>query len=147
MNIQYLRQSLKRRWLSYYQENREWIDQLGVWVDCGGQRRPSSSFILGTLASLEPQLTQLLPLVVSLSNNPDRIILALGLNFNPNEELKTLQAVEEESKPVKMLPSQSPPALEPLESSKSQKLPSLIDESCEGARYSGAARDREAGKK
>jgi hypothetical protein len=47
---------------------------LGVWVNCDGQRRPSSSFILATLSVLEPELTQMLPLIVDLSSNPDRII-------------------------------------------------------------------------
>lgn len=141
MNIQYLRQSLKSRWLVYYRENRDWIERLGVWVDCGGQRRPSSSFILATLAILEPRLAQLLPLIVDLSNHPDRIVMALGLNFNPDEELKALKADNEAKQSVKMLPGETP-ILESLETNKPRKLPSLIDESCQGARYTGAARER-----
>lgn len=121
MNTQELRQSLKDKWLSYYEENRQWLTKLGVWVNCDGQRRPSSGFILGTLSMLEPQLTQLLPLVVDLSSNPDRIVVALGLNFNPDEQLKAIllergkangklphsdeTAVELEDAPVKMLPA------------------------------------------
>lgn len=90
MNIQHLRHSLKIKWLLYYQKNRPWLVQLQVWGTYDGQRRPSSSFILAILANLEPELTQLLPLIVALSNNPDQIVAALGLNFNPDEELKSL---------------------------------------------------------
>lgn len=91
MNIQQLRQSLKVQWLNYYREHRDWLIRIGVWVTCEGKRRPSSSFILATLSVLEPKLTQLLPLIVDLSSNPDRIVIALGLNFNPDEELESLE--------------------------------------------------------
>lgn len=91
MNIQQLRQSLKVLWLNYYREHRDWLTRIGVWVTCEGKRRPSSSFILATLSVLEPKLTQLLPLIVDLSSNPDRIVIALGLNFNPDEELESLE--------------------------------------------------------
>lgn len=96
MNIQQLRQSLKVLWLNYYREHRDWLTRIGVWVTCEGKRRPSSSFILATLSVLDPKLTQLLPLIVDLSSNPDRIVIALGLNFNPDEELAAL----EQQKPV-----------------------------------------------
>jgi hypothetical protein len=32
----------------------------------------------------------MLPFIVALSNDPDQIVAALGLNFNPDEELKSL---------------------------------------------------------
>jgi hypothetical protein len=88
VNSKQLRRSLKIKWLIYYRDNREWIDKLGIWITCDGQRRPSSGFILGALSSLEPNLNNLLPLVVDLSSNPDRIISALGLNISPDEELR-----------------------------------------------------------
>ncbi len=90
MNIEHLRTTLKAQWLNYYRENRSWLIRLGIWVNCEGKRRPSSSFILATLSTLEPQLLEILPLVVDLSSNPDRIVLALGLNFNPDEELEAM---------------------------------------------------------
>jgi hypothetical protein len=110
VNIQQLRQSLKIQWLNYYRDNRDWLTRVGVWVTCEGERRPSSSFILATLSVLEPQLTQLLPLIVDLSSNPDRIVIALGLNFNPDEELKALETSAPSTLmngQVKMLPSGS----------------------------------------
>lgn len=83
-----LRQSLKVKWLSYYRDNRDWLTRLGVWVNDSGERRPSSSFILATLSILEPRLTQLMPIVVELNSNADRVVKALGLNFAPDDELK-----------------------------------------------------------
>ncbi|NJO43406.1 MAG: DUF5331 domain-containing protein [Cyanobacteria bacterium CRU_2_1] len=104
MNIEHLRQSLKAQWLSYYRKNRSWLTRLGVWVNCEGQRRPSSSFILATLSTLEPQLTELFPLVVDLSSNPDRIVIALGLNFNPDDELEAFDKADQPPEAqVKML--------------------------------------------
>ncbi|MDR7992899.1 DUF5331 domain-containing protein [Thermosynechococcus sp. TG252] len=87
MNPEQLRQSARSKWLAYYQENRHWIVRLAIWSTYRGQRRPSSSFILGVLTALEPRLLDALPVIVELSNDPDRIISALGLNFNPDEEL------------------------------------------------------------
>lgn len=125
MNIQQLRQSLKIQWLNYYRDNRDWLTRVGVWVTCEGERRPSSSFILATLSVLEPQLTQLLPLIVDLSSNPDRIVIALGLNFNPDEEWKTLETSAPSTTmngQVKMLPSGSRRSIAPKDV-RSQKPP------------------------
>lgn len=87
MNIQELRQSLKMKWLNYYQQNRPWLVKLRVWSSYEGLRRPSSGFILATLSVLEPDFDQVLAFVMELNNNPDEIIAALGLNFNPDKEL------------------------------------------------------------
>lgn len=88
MNTEQLRHSLKLKWLQYYQEHREWLVKLGVWVSYEGQRRPSSSFIIATLSVLEPRLPQLMPIVVELNSNPDRVVQALGLNISPDDALK-----------------------------------------------------------
>ncbi len=109
MNIEYLRKTLKAQWLNYYRENRSWLTRLGIWVNCDGKRRPSSSFILGTLTTLEPQLLHILPLVVDLSSNPDRIILALGLNFNPDEEIEAIGELDRSS--ARSLPASKVTAL------------------------------------
>ena len=88
MNIQHLRHSLKVKWLLYYRQNRPWLVKLRIWGTYDGQRRPSSSFILAAVSTLEPQLTQMFPFIIDLSSDPDQIIAALGLNFNPDTELK-----------------------------------------------------------
>ncbi len=90
VDIQQLRQSLKVKWLLYYRRNRPWMTKLRIWGTYDGQRRPSSSFILATLTNLEPQLIQMFPFIVALSNHPDQIVAALGLNFNPEAEIKSL---------------------------------------------------------
>ncbi|MDG2991294.1 DUF5331 domain-containing protein [Candidatus Synechococcus calcipolaris G9] len=87
MNPEQLRHTVKTKWLDYYQENRHWIVRLALWSTYRGQRRPTSSFILGVLSVLEPRLVDALPVIVELSNDPDRVISALGLNFNPDDEL------------------------------------------------------------
>ncbi|PZU97178.1 MAG: hypothetical protein DCF32_20865 [Leptolyngbya sp.] len=138
MNSKQLRRSLKIKWLTYYRDNREWIDKLGIWVTSNGQRRPSSGFILGALATLEPDLTNLLPLVVDLSSNPDRIISALGLDISPVKELAALEQAH------KMLPSsaQSEVSLASSEAINAETItidappplsPAYDDEACSGA--------------
>ncbi|OCQ98176.1 hypothetical protein BCD64_12735 [Nostoc sp. MBR 210] len=88
MNIQQLRQSLKMKWLGYYKQNRPWLVKMRVWGNYNGLRRPSSGFILATLSVLEPEFEQMLSFMMDLNNNPDAIVTALGLNFNPDEELR-----------------------------------------------------------
>ncbi|MBW4604993.1 MAG: DUF5331 domain-containing protein [Calothrix sp. FI2-JRJ7] len=90
MNIQELRQSLKQKWLYYYQENCHWLEKMQIWAVFDGERRPLSSFVLATVSILEPNLVDILPLLVDLNTNPDDMIAALGLNFNPENELKKL---------------------------------------------------------
>ncbi len=131
VNTEQLRQSVKSLWLTYYRDNRSWLTRLGVWVDCGGQRRPSSGFILGVLSTLEPQLTHLLPLIVDLSNNPDRIVMALGLNFNPDEELKLLGDADDDPNSPRYLPAANELNL-PL-ADRPSRLYAKVDESCWGA--------------
>ena len=135
MDIQQLRRSLKHKWLDYYQINRHWLSRLGVWVNCNGQNRPSSGFILATLAVIEPQLTELLPLVVDLNGNPDRIIMALGLNFNPDEALAALTQDANFSEEVKFLPASQQLAMPQSTSRRHARA----DEACEGR---GSSHDR-----
>lgn len=90
MNIQQLRQSLKLKWLSYYEENRSWLVKMRVWGTYDNLRRPLSGFILATLSVLEPEFDEILAFILDLNNNPDEIVAALGLNFNPDEELSSI---------------------------------------------------------
>ncbi|MBD1852670.1 DUF5331 domain-containing protein [Leptolyngbya sp. FACHB-711] len=134
MNTEHLRKSLKTLWLSYYRTHRDWLVKLGVWVNCEGQRRPSSSFILATLATLEPDLLELLPLIVDLSSNPDRIVIALGLNFNPDEALEELEAAYIPAQPIRLLPSQTDVVnFSPIpQNAIDRPAPAQPDDACEG---------------
>jgi Family of unknown function (DUF5331) len=87
MNTQELRQSLKQKWLLYYQQNCHWLEKMQIWAVFDGERRPLSSFVLATVSVLEPNLVDILPLLVDLNANPDDMIAALGLNFDPRQEL------------------------------------------------------------
>lgn len=91
MDIQQLRQSLKLKWLSYYEQNRTWLVKMRIWDTYDGLRRPLSGFILATLSALEPEFDEILGFILELNNNPDRIIAALGLNFDPDEELHLIK--------------------------------------------------------
>lgn len=147
MEIDRLRQSLKLKWLDYYQENRPWLSQLRIWVSCEGECRPSASFILATVSILEPRLQQLFPFIVELNNHPDRVVAALGLNFNPDRELQLLQASNPaiEDVPFKFLPEGTSTPEVPASSAPPKPLPLLDDrrastddeEDCWGARGAG----------
>ncbi|MGM3309028.1 DUF5331 domain-containing protein [Anabaena sp. WFMT] len=98
MDIQQLRQSLKMKWLNYCQENRPWLVEMRIWHSYDGVRRPSSGYILATLSVLEPQLKEILPFILDLNNDPDQIVAALGLHFNPDEELGLLKSEDSVAK-------------------------------------------------
>ncbi|MDF5712958.1 MAG: DUF5331 domain-containing protein [Rhizonema sp. NSF051] len=92
MNIQQLRQSLKLKWVNHYYKNRSWLVKVQVWGTYDGQRRPISGFILATMSVLEPQLDEIFPFILDLNNDPDQIVAALGLNFNPEEQLHLIES-------------------------------------------------------
>lgn len=146
MNIQHLRHSLKIKWLLYYRQNRPWLVKIQIWGTFDGQRRPSSSFILAVLSTLEPELTEILPFIIDLSNHPDQIVAALGLNFNPDVELKLMT----QAKPVVVETNSEQDGLSAmtLEAGVSEdispttqvsNLLSWVDETCNGV---GWQRDR-----
>jgi hypothetical protein len=139
MNIPQFRESLKVKWLAYYRENHAWLARLGVWVSCEGQRRPSSGFILATLSILEPQLTNLLPLIVDLSSNPDRIVMALGLNFNPDEALEEIGDLPAEE-PLRMLPG-SDRDTDLTDAKLNSRITAMEDETCQGVYPNTLARE------
>ncbi|OYD97435.1 hypothetical protein CDG76_00625 [Nostoc sp. 'Peltigera membranacea cyanobiont' 210A] len=106
MNIQQLRQSLKQKWLIYYKQNTSWLVKMRIWATYDGLRRPLSGFILATLSVLEPQFDEILAFMMDLNNDPDKIVAALGLNFNPDEELRLIKS--EHSMAISQVESESP---------------------------------------
>ncbi|MEH2196141.1 MAG: DUF5331 domain-containing protein [Nostoc sp.] len=106
MNIQQLRQSLKQKWLIYYQQNITWLVKMRIWGTYDGLRRPLSGFILATLSVLEPQFDEILAFMLDLNNDPDKIVTALGLNFNPDQELRLTKS--EDSIAINQVESESP---------------------------------------
>ena len=79
-----LKNSLKQKWLQYFQSNRFWISlHSGVATPDGG-KRPPSYLILGVINALEPQLAELMLPFSKLNPNVDTLIDVLGLNFDPD---------------------------------------------------------------
>jgi hypothetical protein len=133
VNTQQLRKTLKHQWLEYYRENRPWITRLRVWSNVDGVRRPSSGFILASLAALEPNLNQLLPLIVDLSADPDRIIKALGLDFNPDQLVNEL-AQTGEPKPRLLPESKQATIADKARQRPPKQTQAIADENCEGVK-------------
>lgn len=83
-------ESLKQKWLQFFQVNREWISlQMqveSVYTPDGG-KRPSSYLILGVANALEPKLAQLMLPFSKLNPDADTLVEVLGLHFDPNVAL------------------------------------------------------------
>ena len=118
INIQQLRQSLKMKWLTYYKTNRRWLVRMQVWGSFNGRRRPYSGFILATITALEPKLHHILPFILDLNNNPDDIVAALGLNFNPEEQLHLVHLQDNSTNPTNVKPIENQTIPKPSDKSK-----------------------------
>ena len=99
---------LKDKWLDYYQANRSWLkhcmDEDNGWSDSVDYeeeelenfevdedyepRRPECYFILGVASVLEPSVRGLLAFAGSLTTDSEDLVKALGLDFDPELELK-----------------------------------------------------------
>ncbi|MCS7225904.1 MAG: DUF5331 domain-containing protein [Gloeomargarita sp. SKYB31] len=82
---------LRHAWLEYVRNQRPWLEmylkQQGFKTPDNG-RRPDAGLILGVMTMTAPQLLEVLPIFFKLSQgNPDAIIEALDLNFDPFKEL------------------------------------------------------------
>ncbi|QYX31624.1 DUF5331 domain-containing protein [Sphaerospermopsis torques-reginae] len=82
-----LTDSIKQKWLQFFQVNRDWIIlQMAVesvYTPDGG-KRPSSYLILGVVNALEPRLAQLMFPFAKLNPDADTLIDLLGLHFDPD---------------------------------------------------------------
>ena len=94
---------LKDKWLNYYEANRSWLQAFmnrnSSWlvnVKYEGEledpnykpRRPNAHFLLGVLTAIEPQISGLLVFSADLQTDSNLIIKSLGLDFDPEIELK-----------------------------------------------------------
>ena len=94
---------LKDKWLNYYQTNRYWLKLLlvpnqGNWYESANYNeeeleddkyqpcRPNPIFILGVVSVLEPEIQSLCNFAPP--NKPNEIVKHLGLDFDPELELK-----------------------------------------------------------
>ena len=114
-NFEEIKARLKKKWLQYYKHNKTWIEkycQENCYVSVQGSAdgetwttvarslkdnaykevHPPSELILGAITALEPLLAQYwLTAFVDLYANKEKIIVALGLNFDPELELKKME--------------------------------------------------------
>ena len=114
-NFEEIKVRLKKKWLQYYKHNRTWINkycQENCYVSVKGslegetwstaersweepsyaEVHPPSELIIGAITALEPLLAQYwLTAFVDLYANKEKIIVALGLNFDPELELKKME--------------------------------------------------------
>ncbi|MCC5598500.1 DUF5331 domain-containing protein [Nostoc favosum] len=79
--------SLKQKWLQFFQNNRDWItlhmQVESVYTPDGG-KRPPSYLILGVVNALEPKLAQLMLPFAKLNPDADTLIEVLDLHFDPD---------------------------------------------------------------
>ncbi|WP_026736439.1 DUF5331 domain-containing protein [Fischerella sp. PCC 9605] len=79
--------SLKQKWLQFFQNNRDWI-KLHMQVESvytpDGGKRPPSYLILGVANALEPKLAQLMLPFSKLNPDADTLVEVLDLNFDPD---------------------------------------------------------------
>ncbi|WP_341526191.1 DUF5331 domain-containing protein [Nostoc sp. UHCC 0302] len=79
--------SLKQKWLQFFQVNRDWInlhmEVESVYTPDGG-KRPPSYLILGVVNALEPKLAQLMLPFAKLNPDADTLIEVLDLHFDPD---------------------------------------------------------------
>lgn len=82
--------SLKQKWLQFFQVNRDWItlhmQVESVYTPDGG-KRPPSYLILGVVNALEPKLAQLMLPFAKLNPDADTLIEVLDLHFDPDMAL------------------------------------------------------------
>lgn len=81
-----LKAELKDKWLDYYQSNQFWLKE----ADGNGYRFEDPRVMLGIITALEPksELKELLQYFLLVTKSCDSIIKALGLDFDPELELK-----------------------------------------------------------
>ncbi|NCO75693.1 MAG: DUF5331 domain-containing protein [Cyanobacteria bacterium] len=114
-NFEEIKARLKKKWLHYYKHNRQWINkycQENYFVSVQGsfegetwetgerslddkrfsEVHPPSELIIGVITALEPFLAQYwLGAFMDLYANKEKIIVALGLNFDSELELKKIE--------------------------------------------------------
>jgi Family of unknown function (DUF5331) len=95
-------ESLKQKWLQFFQANRDWIllhmQIESVYTPDGG-KRPPSYLVLGVANALEPKLSQLMLPFSKLNPDADTLIEVLGLHFDPDMALgnSAIPKIEEDS--------------------------------------------------
>lgn len=99
-----LKNSLKQKWLQYFQSNYSWISLHSSVATPDGGKRPPSYLILGVINVLEPQLQEWMLPFSKLNLNVDTLIDVLELNFDPDLMLgsSTQSTIEEKEQKIEL---------------------------------------------
>ena len=99
-----LKNSLKQKWLQYFQSNHFWISLHSSVATPDGGKRPPSYLILGVINALEPQLQEWMLPFSKLNLNVDTLIDVLELNFDPGLMLgnSTQATIEEKERQIEV---------------------------------------------
>ena len=99
-----LKNSLKQKWLQYFQSNHSWISLHSSVATPDGGKRPPSYLILGVINALEPQLQEWMLPFSKLNLNVDTLIDVLELNFDPDLMLgnSTQSTIEEKERQIEL---------------------------------------------
>lgn len=93
MSLEQLKTNLKTKWLNYYQINRNWIKERNDFTSTPDQgRRPSDQLMIGIIAGLEPQMSDVLLNFFKVNASYNQVIQALELNFDPDKKLEETEA-------------------------------------------------------
>ncbi|MBE9223335.1 hypothetical protein IQ215_11565 [Cyanobacterium stanieri LEGE 03274] len=116
---------IKDKWLDYWAINKKWItlfcEENNDWYDTSDNgKRPPAKLILGIVTALELELSEYLETFLYLNSDEDAIIQALGLDFDPDVELKKLEDIRKTS-PAQITQS-SPSYTSPLDDFRKQIL-------------------------
>jgi Family of unknown function (DUF5331) len=83
---------LKEKWLDYYETNVDWIhtlmDSTNRWYKLSEGSRPDSMLVLGAVSALDSNCKGLMNSFLKLSIDQNKLVLASGLNFDPDLELE-----------------------------------------------------------
>lgn len=103
---QYFTNIIRDEWLEYCKSNIVWLEELQQLKKNGistlvsetsdGGIRPQASILLGILIGIYPESSTIINVCFQLSPDPNKIVIALGLNFDPLKELEKLAEKEKE---------------------------------------------------
>jgi hypothetical protein len=92
--------TIRDKWLDYCKSNLIWLNELQQLKKSGlsslisetsdGGVRPQSSILIGILIGIYPEFANIINIFYRLNPDPTKIIIALGLDFDPLEELEKL---------------------------------------------------------
>lgn len=101
-SFEHLKAELKDKWLDYYEVNRHWIENFGIYQALHSseiERDNNHYFLLGVLSSIEPSLTEVMHIFGQMTSDSKQILKVLQIldldiekELAEREKLKDRQA-------------------------------------------------------